>query len=207
MIKNLTLLLFLSCTTFGFSQVGIGTTSPTPGYALDVNGSLLVQDEFKVNNFPDGTLQSNNYKFLVRLPNSVPPGEVAKLDLTQIPVAPVNIADYKFTNLQRDNVTNVDLQFDASKYIVGVANFRYEGQSIPKGANGAIGDFVYRVFVEGGTWHIEMRNRTLDAAANNTITYSVSLIIYDRKYFKTLAPISVNLNGSNTGAAAAPTEL
>lgn len=209
MIRYFIVLLLLLFTQFGFAQVGIGTTTPTPGYDLDVNGSLLVQDEFKMTDFPNGTVQNNDYKFLVRLLNSVPPGEVAQLDLTQTLVAPVNVADYVFTNLQSDNVTAVDLQFDADKYIVGLSNFRYVGQEIVKGSGGRIGNFVSRVYVpkNATTWHIEMRNRTRDAANNNTITYYVTLIVYDKNYFKALPAISGDLNGTNSGSALSPAGL
>lgn len=205
---------FLFCyflVTLGFSQVGIGTDTPTSGYALDVEGSLLIQDVFEVDNLPNVTTESTNFKFLMRKNNSNPPGEVVRLDVEEIAVAPVNIINYKFTNLKTDNVQDVNLQYDASKYVVGMANFRYVGDVIEKGRVGSdypnLGFFVSRTFVEDGTWHLEIRNRIRDSANNSTITYYVTLIVFDKKYFKELPSIVADLEGASTGAANAPTGL
>lgn len=208
-MRYIIFLAVLFCAQFGFSQVGIGTEAPTPGYSLDVNGSLLVQKEFKHKTFPLENIQNLESQFLVRVENSVPPGEVKRLDLSQIPVGPINIADYVFENILGDNLVDVDLQFDSSKYIVGLGNFRYTGAPILKGSTnyGNIGNFVTRTFVSGGTWHIEIRNRAHDAPISAGIKYYVTLIVYDRKYFKELAPIDVNMGGGNTGSTPIPTEL
>lgn len=193
--------------SFGFAQIGIGTTTPTPGYALDVAGSVLIQDELKLKALPDEITQNAEFKFLMRVLNSEPAGEVGRLDVEQVSVAPINIVNYTFHNLQKDNVSAVNLQFPASKYVVGIANFRYEGQVIKKGGSKAdnIGNFVTRTYVDGpsgGTWHLEIQNRSLDAASDNAITYHVTLIVYDKKYFKQLPSIPANLNGQSVGAAA-----
>ena len=195
---------------FGSAQVGIGTVSPTPGYSLDVDGSVLIQKEFKLGTLLE-TSQYEKFKFLMRLHNSSPTGEVVKLDLEQVAVAPINIFNYTFYNLQKDNVTSVNLQFDANKYFVGLSNFQYEGREIEKGISGSnyiyIGNFVSRTYVEGGTWHLEMRNRSRDAANDNTIVYQVTLIVYDKRHFKQLPSITVDFGGSETGAAPAPSGL
>jgi hypothetical protein len=208
-MKNIFLIL-LFIAQFGYSQVGIGTTEPTPGYSLDVNGSKLVQDEFKVNNYTTRTLNNTDYKLLVRLLNSSPVGKVAYLDLNSVPTAPVNVADYVFTNLQKDNVTAVDLQFDADKYIVGIANLRHVGEHVVKIGGDNIGYFVNRTYVDGvtNTWHIEIRNRTLDSPNDNAVEYHVTLIVYDKAYFKSLPVISYDFGGSaTTGTIPAPAGL
>ena len=206
---------------FGFAQVGIGTTSPTLGYELDVDGSLLIQKEFKVSGFPLAKAQDDSFKFLLRLLNSVPEGEVTKLDLDQMTVGPINVINYTFHNLSKDNLEDVDLQFDSSKYVVGLSNVRYVGEGMEKGTwidNTPvppkthyiyIGDFVARTFVDDvtKTWHLEMRNRSRDSANDDAITYHVTLIIYDRKYFKQLTPISKDLDGKNFGSATKPSGL
>lgn len=204
-----TLLSFLFFTPIAISQVGIGITNPTPGYALEIDGSLLVQKEFKVDALPSGTTPSTNFEFLLRLLNSDPVGEVTKLDLTALPVGPINVANYTFTNFSLDNVTEVDLQFDATKYVVGLSNVRYEGIPIQKGGSGYvdIGNFVSRTYIKNGKWHLEMRNRTKDAASSNAITYHVTLIVYDKKYFKELAPITVNFGGGNNATTTKPAGL
>lgn len=65
----------------GFSQVGIGTNTPTSGFELDVDGSMLVQKNFKFKAVSSGTTQLSSIEFLLRLLNSEPVGEVARLDL------------------------------------------------------------------------------------------------------------------------------
>lgn len=205
-MKKYTFLLLFLITKIGLSQVGIGTDTPTPGYSLDVDGSMLVQENFKVNAYANQSLTDNDNKLLVRIINSTPPGEVAYLDLSTLNIAPVNIADYVFTNLSKDNVNDVNLQFDATKYIVGLANFQHTGEYIPKSGSNQ-GHFVARTFISGGRWHLEIRNRTLDSPNNNAITYNVSLIVYDRKYFKTLTTISYNFGGNTTATIPAPVGL
>ena len=199
----------LLLTQLGFSQVGIGTKTPTPGYELDVNGSLLIQKNFKFNTISSNGTQLSNVEFLFRLLNSQPVGEVSRLDLKESSVGPINIINYTFTNFPLDNVQDVDLQFDASKYIVGLSNFRYEGDPIVKGGTGYldIGNFVTRTFIENGTWHLEMRNRSRDASTSNEITYHVTLIVYDRKYFKELPKITVNFGGGTNATTSKPAGL
>lgn len=206
-MKNYIIILLALFTQLGFSQVGIGTESPTLGYELDVNGPMLVQDNFKVDAYANSGISSNDFKLLVRIINSVPPGELAYLDMANVTVGPVNIADYEFTNLSKDNVTDVNLQFDASKYIVGLANFQYTGQPIVKGPNARIGFFRTRTFVSGGTWHLEMRNVSRDVASDDAVTYNVTLIVYDRRYFKELPTISHNFGGGTSGDIPAPVGL
>ena len=210
-MRNFLIIFLLLFAQFGIAQVGIGTTSPTPGYSLDVDGSFLVQEEFKLGNLQIGASHYDNFKFLLRRLNSEPIGEVTRLDLEQVSVAPINIFNYTFQNLQKDNVTSVDLQFSADKYIVGLSNFQYDGQAIQKGRSGSnyiyIGNFVSRTYVDGGTWHLEMQNRSRDAINDNAITYHATLIVYDKKHFKKLPPITVPFGGSNIGSAPAPSGL
>lgn len=196
----------LFATYLGFAQVGIGTTDPQA--ELDVNGSLLVQAEVNVGTLPTVVHADEDFKLLTRLTNSEPLGELTVLNVDSLTVAPINLINYRFNNINLDNLTDVDLQYDATKYIVGVANFRYIGDAIKKTPiNGkkSIGAFVVRTFVKSGNWHLEIRNRFLDLEANtpNGIQYHVTLIVYDKSYFKNLPPITTNLNGSQTGVASA----
>ncbi|NGX84157.1 hypothetical protein [Aequorivita sp. KMM 9714] len=211
MIKIIVFLFAFCITYLGYSQVGIGTDTPTPGYELDVEGSLLIQNYFKLENLESVNTESTNLNLLLRKSNSNPPGEVAKLDVKSISVAPVNIINYRFHNLRRDNVRNVDLQYDATKYIVGISNFKYDGEPIIKGQSNnsytQLGYFVSRTFVQNGTWHLEIRNRIRNNSSNNSIEYNVSLIVFDRKYFKELPPKEVDLYGLSVGSAPAPIGL
>lgn len=209
-MRNTINISILFCIQLAFGQVGIGTDSPTPGYQLDVAGSVLIQEEFKITPFTDETSEYYNFKFLTRLLDSEPSGEVAKLNLSVVNVAPITVFDYVFTNLKLDNVTSVNLQYDADKYVVGLSNFRYEGENIKKqrvnnsGEYILIGNFVSRTYVSNGTWHIEIRNRGRNSVNDNSIIYYVTLIVYDKKYFRKLETIEKNFGGQSTGQADSP---
>lgn len=203
------LLLYLFLTTISiFAQVGIGTTNPIAD--LHVNGSMLVQEEFKITpSLPVVNDTDENFKLVTRLTNSSPIGEVNILNVDSLNVAPINIVNYEFTNLEGDNMTDVNLQYDTSKYIVGVSNFQYIGDAVRKQTSASansIGTFVIRTFEDDGTWHIEIRNRFLDITPGS-IDYKVTLIVYDKSYFKNLPVIHTNLNGSNTGTASSIPDL
>lgn len=210
---KITILLFsLFFMQFVSAQVGIGTTSPENGYELEVNGSLLVQTEFKVQAFPTDAIQPSDQFVFRRLTSTPADGEVVVMDMTTLDRAPINVINYHFTNVYQDNLESVDLQYDADRYVVGLSNVRYVGETITKigtdeGTYTGIGYFISRTYVEDGTWHLEIRNRELNAASNSNIEYYVTLIIYDKKYFKILNPISVNFNGATTGASTIPSGL
>jgi len=197
------LLLFLGVHLSG-AQVGIGTQNPTED--LHVVGDILVQQGFKIDNLNQVGPTEEDFKFLARSKNSSPAGEIKVLDVDDLNVAPITLVDYNFTNIYRDNLTDVNLQFDASKYIIGVSNYRQTGDAVKKVSTWttkSIGNLVIRAFISGGTWHLEIRNRDLDLSAGDSLEYKVTLVVYDKKYFKSLPPISTNLGGSNSGTASA----
>ncbi len=187
---------------FCLAQVGIGTDLPQAD--LHVAGSTLVQDEFSLGTLPIVNSTDEDFKLLTRITNTTPQGRIAVLDVDELKVAPINVINYKFNNLSLDNLKDVDLQFDANKYVVGIANFRYVGDAIQKQLiNGkqSVGAFVMRTFTNNGTWHLEIRNRFLDLDAGQSIKYFVTLIVYDNSYYRKLPTITTDLGGSNTGTA------
>ncbi|RMA64417.1 hypothetical protein [Ulvibacter antarcticus] len=201
MKKLIIVTLLLVCSKI-IAQVGIGTTKPSAD--LHVGGDLLVQDSFYLKSLGTVSPTDENFKLIALNTNSTPAGEVKVLDVDALSVAPVNVINYEFTNISLDNLTDLDLQYDSSKYIVGIANFRYVGDAILKGPDPvtkSIGNFVVRTFESGGTWHLEIKNRTLDLAVGKSVTYHATLIIYDKSYYKHLAPITTDLGGSNSGNA------
>src|SRR5690606_1175273 len=188
-----------------FAQVGIGTSNPEAD--LDVNGSMLIQSNLNISTLKTVNKTDENFRLLTRVTNSSPIGEITVLNVDSLTVAPINVVNYHFNNIKLDNLTNVNLQYDANKYIVAISNFRYLGDPIKKAVAGdtkSIGAFVSRVFVDSDNkWHLEIRNRFLDLENNPKIKieYQVTLIIYDKSYFRHLPVISTNLNRSNTGTA------
>lgn len=184
------------------AQVGIGTTEPQAD--LDVNGSMLIQNSFQIPELETVTASDEDFKLLTRVTNSVPVGEVTVLNVDSLTVAPVNVVNYNFTNISSDNLTEVDLQYNADKYIVAISNFQYIGDPINKANAGntkSIGAFLYRTYVKNNSWHLEIRNRFLDLPRRSSLQYKVSLIIYDKSYYRHLPPIITDLNGSNSGEA------
>jgi hypothetical protein len=201
-MKKIITLIVITITTYAYAQVGIGTTSPQAD--LHIGGDMLIQDSFKINTL--GSVNGNNedFKLITRTTNSNPIGEITVLDVNALNVAPINVVNYEFTNIALDNLTDLDLQYDEDKYVVGIANFRYVGDAIkktPASPTKSIGNFVVRTFTSGGTWRIEIRNRTLDLNVGDSVDYHVTLIVYDKSYFRNLSPIVTDLNGSNNGTA------
>ena len=201
----LLLLLFLSASLH--AQVGINRIDPQAD--LHVGGSMLVQNLLKVTNLPTVTATDKDFKLIARKKVGTPIGELKLLDTDVLSVAPVNVINYEFTNVNLDDISDLNLQYNTSKYIVAVTNFRYEGDAIKKvtvAATGnpsaeSIGNFVVNTFESGGTWHLEIRNRTLNLDISDSLTYYVSLVVYDKSYYRNLAVIVTDLGGSNTGAA------
>lgn len=204
-MKKITTLLILISISRAIGQVGIGTENPQAD--LHVAGDVVVQDGFALNNLAVVSATEEDFKLVTRVTNPGPfdpVGEITVLDVAAKAVAPVNIVDYSFTNIHLDNLTDVDLQYDASKYIVGVANFRHTGDAVKKIATAttfSIGHFVIRAFVSGGTWHLEIRNVDLDLDVGDSLDYHIQLIIYDKSYFRQLPSIITDLGGSNKGSA------
>lgn len=201
MKKIILIILFVSWNLV-ISQVGIGIT--TPEADLHVGGSMLTQTDFKLENLSTVSATEEDFQLVTRLTTSNPIGKIATLDVDALKVAPVNIINYTFNNVYLDNLDDVDLQYDETKYVVGVANFRQVGDAIkkvPGGDNFSIGHFVVRTFKSGGTWHLEISNKELDLDPTDSLTYHVTLLVYDKKYFKDLPTIVSSLGGSNTGVA------
>ena len=201
MKKFSTLLLLVSLSPL-MAQVGIGTTNPQSD--LHVAGSTLVTEGFVMNNLAIVSPVEEDFQLITRVTSSLPVGEITVLDVDALNVAPVNVVNYSFTNINLDNLDDVDLQYDATKYVVGVANFRHVGDAIkkiPGGETFSIGHFVVRVFTSGGTWHLQIKNEELDLDVGDSLDYYITLMVYDKSYFRHLTPITTNLGGSNVGTA------
>ena len=201
-MKQITLI-FVLASFAANAQVGIGTTNPQAD--LHIVGDILVQEAFSIGSLTVVDPLEEDFKLLTRLDNVHSQGEVTELDVNTLMVAPVNTIDYHFTNISLDNLTDVELQYDASNYIVAVSNFRYVGDAVKKviiqNNKELIGHFVVHTFVSGGTWHLEIRNRSLDLNVGDSLEYYVTLVVYDRSFYRYLAPITTDLNGNNSGTA------
>ncbi len=209
MKRIIILIWFLSMGTIS-AQVGIGTTSPQTD--LHVNGDVLVQNGFKIGSLGVVDALEEDFMLLTRSTSSTPVGKITLLDVNARAVAPVNVIDYSFSNISLDNLSDVDLQYDSDKYIVAISNFRYSGDAITKLPVGGtttytVGNFVVRTFIAGGTWHLEVQNRTLDLDVLDSVSYDLTLIVYDKSFFRNMPTITSDLGGLNTGTASSVPNL
>jgi hypothetical protein len=207
-MKTLTLITVVLSANLMLSQVGIGTTAPETD--LHVAGDVLVQDSFKTGSLGTVAASDEDFKLITRTTSSTPVGEITVLDVNSLNVAPVNVIDYQFTNIYLDNLSDVDLQYSSNNYVVGVANFRYVGDAIDKATisgKESIGTFVVRTFISGGTWHLEIQNRDLDLNVGDSLDYHVTLIVYNKSFFRNMPSINTDLGGSNTGIASSVPNL
>lgn len=197
--------ILLFCPFLSVAQVGIGTNEPEAD--LDIEGSLLIQGNTKVLSIPTIDPTEEGYKYLMRLPETTPGGEIRHLEVENLSVAPVNVINYTFTNLNLDNLINVNLQYNSNEYIVAIANFQYDGYPIQKvnlgGNTRSIGNFVTQTFISNNTntWHLEIRNRYLSLSSGQPLTYRITLIVYDRSFFRQLPTVTTNMGGQNSGSA------
>lgn len=195
--------ILLFCPFLSVAQVGIGTDEPEAD--LDIEGSLLIQGNTKIKSINSIGSTEEGYKYLMRLPETTPGGEIRHLEVENLSVAPVNVINYTFTNLNLDNLTDVNLQYNSNEYIVAIANFQYDGYPIQKGNLGgntrSIGNFVTRTFINNNTWHLEIRNRSLNLSSGQSLTYRITLIVYDRSFFRQLPTVTTNMGGQNSGSA------
>lgn len=201
-MKKTSIIFFVFSVQMALAQIGIGTNHPTA--QLHVAGDMLISKSIKTAVLQTVQPQDEDFKLIARTTTGETVGELKVLDVNALNVAPVNVVNYHFTNIHLDNVQDVNLQYDTSKYIIGIANFRQTGDAvkkIPVNETFSIGNFVVRTFEEGGTWHLEIRNQSLDLDASKSVEYFVSLIVYNKSYFRHLAPIATNLNGKNKGTA------
>ncbi len=196
-------------------QVGIGVPNPTNMLEVD-GGDVYVTDKFYINNLPayDGaTLGPNNFRIIAVDPDSQSHGSALDGRLMEFAgnqeLMPIIIQPYNVSNLNADNLTDLNLNISTSKYVIALSNF----EAIPVG--GALGiyrksgsgsnliydNFVIRTFENSGTWHVEIRAREANPQTGS-YQYNFDIVLFPKRFFRNLGQISYDLYGSNTGSAA-----
>lgn len=198
------------------AQVGIGVSSPTNMLEVD-NGDVYVTDKFYVNNLPayDGiNLGPDNFRIVAVDADSQAHGAALDGRLMEFAgnqeIMPIIIQPYNVTNISADNLNDLNLNISTTKYVISLSNF----EAIPVG--GALGiyrksgsgsnlvydNFVIRTFENSGTWHVEIRAREANPQTGS-YQYNFDVVLFPKRFFRNLGQVSYDLNGSNTGAAAA----
>ena len=199
------------------AQVGIGVTNPTNMLEVD-NGDVYVADKFYVENLPayDGiNLGPDNFRVVAVDADSQAHGAALDGRLMEFvgnqEIMPIIIQPYNVTNISADNLNDLNLNISTAKYVISLSNF----EAIPVG--GALGiyrksgsgsnlvydNFVIRTFENSGTWHVEIRAREANPQTGS-YQYNFDVVLFPKRFFRNLGQVTYDLNGSNTGAAAAP---
>ena len=207
---------FISCLSLN-AQVGIGVSNPTNALEVD-GGDVYVTDKFYINDLPpyDGNTYGPD-KFRIVATDSESQAHGSELDgrfmefVGNQEIMPIILQPYSISNLNADNLTDLNLNISTSKYVIALSNF----EAVPVG--GALGiyrksvsgsDYVYdnfvtRTFENGGTWHVEIRARDANPQ-NGSYQYNFDIVLFPKRFFRNLGNINYNLGGVNTGAAVAP---
>ncbi|MBA5629250.1 hypothetical protein [Moheibacter lacus] len=204
-----------------YGQVGIGVSSPSNMLEVD-NGDVYITDKFYVDNLPayDGhTLGPGSFRIVAVDADSHANGSPVDGRLMEFvgnqEIMPIIIQAYNVSNLDADNLTDLNLNISTSKYVISLSNF----EAIPvggaqgiyrksaSGGNYVYDNFVIRTFENSGTWHVEIRARDANPQTGS-YQYNFDVVLFPKRFFRNLGTIPYNLNGSNTGAApSAPTGI
>ncbi|PQA92408.1 hypothetical protein B0A69_15335 [Chryseobacterium shigense] len=115
-MKKITTLFLVAGALFAANaQVGINTT--TPQGTLDVAGETLV--EFYLVDTVNSPARGN-YFLLTRSKDTSPVGKIKMLDISLRNVAPVNTYNVVLKNVNQDEVINLNIGLEVSKYVVAI---------------------------------------------------------------------------------------
>ncbi|MFY1046128.1 hypothetical protein [Chryseobacterium sp. GP-SGM7] len=210
-MKKLLLISVLSLFLKMNAQIGIGTTNPTE--KLEIVGSAAIGTTITLDP-TDYVNNSSGFTIVGIDPQStIVNGKIIALETLY---TPITVQPYTISNIYRDDLNDLNLNIPTDKYFITIANF----EAIPNAGNNGIftdisastinkGHFVLRVFESGTSWHVNIGYPTLNTEnTTDRYTYRFDIILYSKRFFKSLGEVSYDLNGSNSGTAVtAPTGI
>lgn len=217
MKKKIQLLLFISAYALSAQSGNVGINTDTPEQKLHVNGSMKAKDlildlNSSASQIPELS-PGENYSFLLK---STSANRITTYNVqstggspTNTFPAPFGIIQYNITtdNADKDWVNAYNTKISASKYVLIVNSFNFNlpvvmnSTTVESRRLGPVAQ-VY-TYEQGGTWWIKADYNGFAPPSSTTTPglWNVSLMIFDKTFARNI-PVTVNLNGATTGAAA-----
>lgn len=169
-----------------FAQVGINKL-PATDAILDVEGSTLI-DSYLIDE-QNHTESSNNYFLAVRSKETTPVGKVKLLDVSLRNVAPVNRYNVIITNVNKDQVVQLNTDLSKDKYVLAIAGAIFKVAVSEGNSDDSFGAYATEVGSKeiGGESFLTVN---LDfKGASNTLndqngTWEITLVVYERALVK-----------------------
>ena len=196
----------------------IGINNPTPSATLDVNGQVLVDGGFYLEDPGENTVIRGS-KFLVRTTSN----ELSRYDINLSKYGPINYVEFAFTNLSASGLLDYDTKISTSKYLVSIQGYscgiagagrtgsimpsssvstsNIEGYQIYAYPNPATGTWFLKAFVNNSTWQKYDGTGYVDTE----IDMWLNVMIYRKGFIaKAQNDITVNMLFLPTGIALPP---
>ncbi len=211
-MKYLLILFFFILCVSSRAQVGINTQ--TPSTELDVQGSVKIDEKLYLEN-PGNSTQIRGSKLLIQKIDE----EIIEYDINQSKYGPINYAQFIFRETSTNGLRNYDTKISTQDYIVTLQGYYFTAEN--NDTNVLLRSNENENFIEGyqfyaypnpatETWFIRafVNNSTFRSGAGyneNPVDIFLNIIIYRNGFIaKRVAPISVNLNNTETGIAPLP---
>lgn len=173
-------------------RIGIGTTTPTT--KVDINGNLRIGAATSSNG-------STNVSTLVR--DNIT-GEVKIAASSTGNVSPINYIVYTISNVQGDWISNYDTKVSSTEYTMTIVGSSFSDNlnvSNPTTSSASFSPFSVFAYKSGTTWRLKADYSSASTLTGNG-TWTLYCLIINNSILKTLAPVSQDLGGSQTGSAA-----
>lgn len=211
-MKYLQLFTIIFVFSQSWGQVGINT--PNPSTDLDVQGSVKIDEKLYLEN-PGNNNQIRGSKLLIQKVDK----EIIEYDINQSKYGPINYAQFIFRQTSTHGLQDYDTKINTEDYIVTLQGYYFTAQN--NNTNVLLKSNVNENYIEGyqfyaypnpttKTWFIRafVNNSTFRSGTNyneNPVDIFLNIIIYRNGFIaKTVNPISVNMNNSETGIAPLP---